>query len=128
MEIRAAEYAGRAISVLSSARIRISLDDFGTGYSSLSHVKDFPVDILKIDRSFVGETERGGEGAAIVAAVMGLAHNLALEVVAEGVETEAQKDFLLRKNCDFAQGYFFGCAVPAACVPPLLTGPTYEPA
>jgi diguanylate cyclase (GGDEF)-like protein/PAS domain S-box-containing protein len=117
---RAAEYVSRAIIALSSAGIRISLDDFGTGHSSLSHIKDFPVDILKIDRSFVAEIERGGEGAAIVTAVIGLAHNLALEVVAEGVETAAQKDFLVRKNCDFAQGYLFGRAVPAESIPGLL--------
>jgi diguanylate cyclase (GGDEF)-like protein len=117
---RAAEYVSRAISTLSSAGVRISLDDFGTGYSSLSHIKDFPVDILKIDRSFVGEIERGGESAAIVTAVIGLAHNLALDVVAEGVETAAQKDFLIQKGCDFAQGYLFGHAVPAECVPGLL--------
>ncbi|HZF43378.1 MAG TPA: EAL domain-containing protein [Sphingomonadaceae bacterium] len=110
---RAAEYVSRAISTLSSAGIRISLDDFGTGYSSLSHIKDFPVDILKIDRSFVGEIERGGESAAIVTAVIGLAHNLALEVVAEGVETDAQREFLMQKGCDFGQGYLFGHAVPA---------------
>lgn len=119
---RAAEYVSRAITTLSSAGIRISLDDFGTGYSSLSHIKDFPVDILKIDRSFVGEIERGGESAAIVTAVIGLAHNLALEVVAEGVETEAQKEFLKEKGCDFGQGYLFGHAIPADSVPTVLIG------
>ena len=119
---RAEEYVSRAITTLSSAGIRISLDDFGTGHSSLSHIKDFPVDILKIDRSFVGEIERGGEGAAIVTAVIGLAHNLALEVVAEGVETPAQKDFLMKKGCDFAQGYLFGRAVPADAVARLVAG------
>jgi EAL domain-containing protein (putative c-di-GMP-specific phosphodiesterase class I) len=86
----------------------------------LSHIKDFPVDILKIDRSFVGEIERGGESAAIVTAVIGLANNLALDVVAEGVETAGQRDFLARKGCHFAQGYLFGRAVPAAKVPKLL--------
>jgi diguanylate cyclase (GGDEF)-like protein/PAS domain S-box-containing protein len=117
---RASEYVSRAITTLSSAGVRISLDDFGTGYSSLSHIKDFPVDILKIDRSFVGDIERGGESAAIVLAVIGLAHNLALEVVAEGVETAAQRDFLSEKGCDFAQGYLFGHAVPAEIVPELI--------
>jgi diguanylate cyclase (GGDEF)-like protein/PAS domain S-box-containing protein len=117
---RASEYVSRAITTLSSAGVRISLDDFGTGYSSLSHIKDFPVDILKIDRSFVGDIERGGESAAIVLAVIGLAHNLALEVVAEGVETAAQRDFLTEKGCDFAQGYLFGHAVPAEIVPELV--------
>jgi len=119
---RAAEYVSRAITILSSAGVRISLDDFGTGHSSLSHIKDFPVDILKIDRSFVREIERDGEGAAIVTAVIGLAHNLALEVVAEGVETEAQKEFLVQKGCDFGQGYLFGHAIPAGCVPSLING------
>jgi diguanylate cyclase (GGDEF)-like protein/PAS domain S-box-containing protein len=111
---RAAEYVSRAITKLSSAGVRISLDDFGTGYSSLSHIKDFPVDILKIDRSFVGEIEWGGESAAIVSAVIGLANNLALDVVAEGVETAAQRDFLIQKGCHFAQGYLFGRAMPSA--------------
>ena len=117
---RAAEYVSRAITMLSAAGVRISLDDFGTGYSSLSHIKDFPVDILKIDRSFVGEIERGGESAAIVSAVIGLAHNLALEVVAEGVETAAQRDFLAGKGCDCGQGFLFGHAVAANEVPHLL--------
>jgi diguanylate cyclase (GGDEF)-like protein/PAS domain S-box-containing protein len=117
---RASEYVSRAIGTLSSAGVRISLDDFGTGYSSLSHIRDFPVDLLKIDRSFVGEIERGGESAAIVTAVIGLAHNLALEVVAEGVETVAQRNFLSREGCDFAQGYLFGHAGPAEMVPELL--------
>jgi diguanylate cyclase (GGDEF)-like protein/PAS domain S-box-containing protein len=119
---RAAEYVSRAIVKLSAAGVRISLDDFGTGYSSLSHIKDFPVDILKIDRSFVGEIERGGESAAIVTAVIGLANNLALDVVAEGVETAAQRDFLKQKGCQLAQGYLFGRAVPAEQVPDLLKG------
>jgi diguanylate cyclase (GGDEF)-like protein/PAS domain S-box-containing protein len=117
---RAAEYVSRAITKLSSAGVRISLDDFGTGYSSLSHIKDFPVDILKIDRSFVGEIERGGESSAIVTAVIGLANNLALEVVAEGIETAAQQEFLKRKGCNYGQGYLFGRAVPADMVPRLL--------
>jgi diguanylate cyclase (GGDEF)-like protein/PAS domain S-box-containing protein len=117
---RASEYVSRAITALSAAGVRISLDDFGTGYSSLSHIKDFPVDILKIDRSFVAEIERGGESAAIVAAVIGLASNLALEVVAEGVETAAQRKFLTQKGCNFAQGFLFGRAMPGALVPPLL--------
>jgi diguanylate cyclase (GGDEF)-like protein len=117
---RAAEYVSRAILKLSEAGVRISLDDFGTGYSSLSHIKDFPVDIVKIDRSFIQEIERGGESAAIVTAVIGLATNLALDVVAEGVETAAQRDFLQKKGCHFAQGYLFGRAVPAADVPELL--------
>lgn len=119
---RAAEYVSRAITKLSAAGVRISLDDFGTGYSSLSHIKDFPVDILKIDRSFVAEIERGGESAAIVTAVIGLASNLTLEVVAEGVGTIAQQDFLRQKGCHYAQGYLFGRAIPAADVPGLLKG------
>ncbi len=93
--------------------LRVSIDDFGTGYSSLAYLKRFPIDVLKIDRSFVREMYEDSDDAAIVAAIIGLAHNLRLEVVAEGVETEAQLDFLRRKNCDHVQGYYLSYPLPA---------------
>ena len=91
----------------------LAIDDFGTGYSSLSHLQRFPLDILKIDKSFVDELGVDQGGAEIVAAVVKLAHALGLQVIAEGVETERQLDALVRLDCDFAQGYLFSRPVPA---------------
>ncbi|HEY0411593.1 MAG TPA: EAL domain-containing protein [Allosphingosinicella sp.] len=102
-----AEHVERALRVLSANGILISLDDFGTGYSSLSHIKDFPVDILKIDRSFVSTIETVAESAAIVRALVELARNLSIEVVAEGVENEAQRRFLTGIGCGYGQGFLF---------------------
>jgi diguanylate cyclase (GGDEF)-like protein/PAS domain S-box-containing protein len=117
---RAAAYVARAIEKLSQAGIRIALDDFGTGSSSLSHVKDFPVNVIKIDRSFVSSIEVDCDSAAIVAAVIGLGTNLSLEVVAEGVETQAQRDYLVARGCSSGQGFLFGDAIPADRVPSLF--------
>lgn len=86
--------------------IKISLDDFGTGYSSLSYLKRFPIDILKIDRSFVKEIETNKEDAAIVKSIIDLAHSLSFNVIAEGVENKKQLDLLKGFNCDQVQGYY----------------------
>jgi diguanylate cyclase (GGDEF)-like protein/PAS domain S-box-containing protein len=91
----------------------ISVDDFGTGYSSLSYLKRFPIDELKIDRSFVQDLHRDADDAAICAAIMAMARQLGLKVVAEGVELEEQLEFLRRHNCDQIQGYFFSKPLPA---------------
>jgi diguanylate cyclase (GGDEF)-like protein len=94
--------------------VTIAIDDFGTGYSMLSRLREFPLDTLKIDRSFVNEIVTADDEAPIVAATIAMAHSLGLHVVAEGVETEAQLAFLRRFGCDLAQGYLLGRPVPAA--------------
>ncbi len=106
----------RTIEVLARLRalgVKLSIDDFGTGYSSLAYLKLFNVDVLKIDRSFVNDIRSDGADGKIAAAVIALAHSLGQQVVAEGVETEYQRDFLARHRCDQFQGYLFGRPVPA---------------
>jgi polar amino acid transport system substrate-binding protein len=94
--------------------VRVSIDDFGTGYSSLSYLRRFSIDTLKIDRSFVKDVATDKSAAGIVSAIIAVARELGLRVVAEGVETEAQLEYLKRQRCDFAQGYLFSRPVPAA--------------
>lgn len=110
---RGAEYVSRALKLLNAAGVRLSLDDFGTGYSSLSHLRDFPVDVVKIDRSFIQEMAAKQEMASIVAAVVNLAGSLSIDVVAEGVELPEQAAILRELGCGVGQGYLFGGAVVA---------------
>jgi EAL domain-containing protein (putative c-di-GMP-specific phosphodiesterase class I) len=93
--------------------LRLSIDDFGTGYSSLSYLKRFPLDELKVDRSFVADIPADTDSVAIVSAIIAMAHSLGLHVVAEGVETERQLAFLREKGCDAYQGYFYSRPVPS---------------
>ena len=107
----------RIISVMTALKqlgVRFSIDDFGTGYSSLSYLKRFPLDALKVDRSFVQDITANPDDASITKAVITLAHNLKLKVIAEGVETEGQLSLLLANHCDEIQGYYFSPPVPAA--------------
>ncbi|MFO1420606.1 MAG: EAL domain-containing protein [Candidatus Competibacteraceae bacterium] len=101
-----------ALRALKTMGVRIAIDDFGTGYSSLSYLQRFPVDVLKIDRSFVMELPASASSAAIVNAIVTLAHGLGLAVVAEGVETSEQMAFLQAHDCDEGQGYYFGHPLP----------------
>ena len=98
---------------LKAIGVRVALDDFGTGYSSLSYLQRFPIDTLKIDRSFVGEMDKSSENAAIVELILALAEQLGYCTVAEGVETDAQAQKLAEKGCDILQGFLFCRPIPA---------------
>ena len=106
-----------------SSGVQLAIDDFGTGYSSLSYLHRFPIDSLKIDRSFVSEMGGQGEPSEIVRAIVNLAHNLGLDVIAEGVETQAQLDHLTTLGCDYGQGYLFSVPMAAdAATALVITG------
>ena len=106
------EDAVRTLRALSEMGVQISVDDFGTGYSSLSYLKRFPLDKIKIDRSFINDIATDSDDAAIVTAIIAMSHSLGASVVAEGVETEAQLNFLRAHGCDEFQGYFFSRPAP----------------
>jgi EAL domain-containing protein (putative c-di-GMP-specific phosphodiesterase class I) len=110
------------LELLHKEGFRIYLDDFGTGYSSLSYLHRFPVDTLKIDRSFVMGMRPDGGGREIIRTIVALAQNLDLHVIAEGVETAMQRDALHELRCEYAQGYMFSRPVDSKKAEALLTG------
>jgi EAL domain-containing protein (putative c-di-GMP-specific phosphodiesterase class I) len=112
--------AERCLDYLKSVGVRISVDDFGTGYSCLSYLHRFPIDVLKIDRSFIRQIGQGSGNEEITDAIISLARSLQLETVAEGVETTEQVDFLVTHGCHVAQGFLFGRPMDATGVEPLL--------
>jgi EAL domain-containing protein (putative c-di-GMP-specific phosphodiesterase class I) len=121
--------ADRTQQVLDGLRqrgVRFAIDDFGTGYSSLSRLKDLPVDMLKIDRSFIREIPGSPQAEAVVRAIIQLALNLGMAALAEGIETEAQWRFLVENECPLGQGYFFSPPVPAEDIPSLAASEAFQ--
>jgi len=106
------EVTAGILQILKQWGVRVAIDDFGTGYSSLSYLRKFTVHALKIDQSFVRQISNGGRDAAIVSAVIGMAHSLKLIVISEGVETLGELEFLRAHDCDEAQGYYFSRPLP----------------
>jgi EAL domain-containing protein (putative c-di-GMP-specific phosphodiesterase class I) len=117
-----ADTAVAALERLRALGVHLCVDDFGTGYSSLAYLRRFPVDALKVDRSFVAGLGEDPEDSAIVEAVVSMAHSLRLSVVAEGVETDEQLARLRDLGCELAQGFYFAAPVPPAALDPLSTG------
>lgn len=102
------------INEIDNRGVRLSVDDFGTGFSALSYLKNYPVSTVKIDRSFIMDLPDDKENEVLVQAIIAMAHGLGLEVIAEGLETLEQWQFLQSLDCDFAQGYYFGRPMPQA--------------
>ena len=120
MLMRNVEKAREVLVAFKTMGIRLSLDDFGTGYSSLSNLKRFPIDTIKVDRSFIRELAASEEDRAITDAVIAMGKTLNMTIVAEGVETQGQIDFLKAHDCDECQGFYFSKAVPSAAIAELL--------
>ena len=121
-----ADAALGVLHALKALGVRLAIDDFGTGYSSLVYLKRFPVDELKIDRSFVDGLGRDTEDTAIVTSIVQLAAAVGVQVVAEGVETDEQRDALLALGCRLGQGYLFAPPLPASACATTLRHPVSE--
>ena len=115
------------LSNLKLLGVRLAIDDFGTGYSSLSYLRRFPIDILKVAKSFVDDIREGGGGEALAKAILSMASNLSLDTVAEGIETQVQADRLRALGCRLGQGYLFAPALPADRIPGILGVPDVVP-
>ena len=114
------EHSARLLKQLKAMGLTLAVDDFGTGYSSLAYLKRFPLDIIKIDRSFVAEIASNPDDAAICSSIIAMTHSLRKKVVAEGIEDEQQLGFLVQQHCDRAQGFHFSRPLPAAAAGELL--------
>ncbi len=112
--------AVQTLRALKSLGVKLAVDDFGTGHSSLSYLKHFSADVLKIDRSFINDITTDADDAMITRTIIDLAHNMKMQVIAEGVETEAQLDFLRYNNCDEMQGYYYSKPLPVEACTALL--------
>ena len=127
--MRDAEASIKMLGALKDMGIKISVDDFGTGYSSLSYLKQLPIDILKIDKSFTRDIGRDADNSSIVTAIVALAKSLNLSVLAEGVESIEQLGFLRKEKCDRVQGYYYSRPVnPDALLPLIMPMRAAEPA
>ncbi len=121
------EAASDIVQRLHKLGIRLAIDDFGTGYSSLNYLKKFPISTVKVDRTFVADIPESSDDMEITAAVIAMAHRLRMQVVAEGVETREQLEFLAEQRCDYAQGYLFSRALPLREISQLLGGRNVTP-
>jgi EAL domain-containing protein (putative c-di-GMP-specific phosphodiesterase class I) len=119
--LEASNSAITGLRALRDAGVQVGLDDFGTGYSSLAYLRQFPLDFVKIDRSFISDVERSDGQRAIIAAIIGLSHALHLTVIAEGIETTAQLRILEDLECDRAQGFLFSASVAPHDLDELVT-------
>jgi EAL domain-containing protein (putative c-di-GMP-specific phosphodiesterase class I) len=122
---RGSRYVERALETLDAAGVQIALDDFGTGYASLLHLAQYPVRMLKIDRSFVAKMVSSQQEDAIIQAVISLGHSLGMQVIAEGVEVAEQAARLRAKGCDYAQGFLYAPALPADQIATACSGRSY---
>src|SRR3984957_12958926 len=121
------KFAMRIFSQLKDLGVRLSIDDFGTGHSSLSRIRSFPVDVLKIDRSFVRGIEKDVESREIARLIVTLAHHLNLKVIAEGIETVGQQAYLQQFGCEYGQGYFYSPPIDGEALQKLLVSPSSMP-
>ena len=111
---------------LKALGIKLSMDDFGTGYSSLSYWHRFPIDTLKVDQSFVRRMDDSQQNTEIVKTIIMLGHNLNMDIVAEGIETEGNVQTLKNLNCEYGQGYFFSKPLPVTAMEDLLNKTLYQ--